>query len=327
MLFWQSLKRSVHDPEFYREVSKQSFSQGFSFFIRYILLLSAMVSLVILTYLGIFLFGGKFDEMMRDAKSFYPDDLVVTIVNGKISINQEQPYAIPLPVSGNIKDKEGDLNYLAVIDTEYPITLEALKEYKTVTLVGESSIGFRDDSGTLKIYEIPKEVNMVIDRSWVDGTVDKGIGAIKKVGFGVAFVGVPLAIFIGFTIGVMMYLIFAALIVWIIARVNNLSYSYKQSYVASMYLITVPQALSVVFFWLAIIIPYFRTIIFIVLAILNLKKDDHQSAVMGQQQDGTQNVVSNTSPFSEVRTDLPNTLPEKNTDRPDGSKELEKEKE
>lgn len=325
MLFWQSLKRSVYDPEFYREVSKQSFSQGFSFFIKYVLLLSALVSLVILTYLGIFLFGGKFDEMMRGAGLVYPDDLIVTVVNGKISINQEQPYAIPLPASEGVKIEDGDLNYLVVIDTEYPITLEALKEYKTATLVGESSIGFRDDTGTLKIYEIPKEMNIVIDRSWVDGAINKGMGVIKKVGFSVAFALIPLTVFMGFTFGVMLYLVFAAFLVWLIARVNNLSYSYKQSYITSMYLITVPQALSVVFFWLAIIIPYFRTIIFVAMAILNLKKSGEQS-IVGQRQDSVQSGVIGISPFSGVENDLPRISQQGDEDDTNRPKEIETKK-
>jgi hypothetical protein len=238
---------------------------------------------------------------VSEVKSFYPDELVITVEKGVVSINQEQPYAVPLV---GLEDRSGeDLDYAVIIDTQYSITLEALQGYKTLVLVGERSVGFRNDNGGLEIYEIPKEMSVVISRSWVEEKVDLLVELFKKYGFVLALILLPIGVFSGLLFGVMVYLLFAAIIVWFVARIKGMPYSYSQSYVASMHLVMLPQALSTLLFWVVSGIPFFRTILLVILAIINLKNPQQQPTLDSQRQGLTNDPQQNTAENAEQKTD------------------------
>lgn len=279
MKFFQTLKRSVYDPDLYREVAERPFSQAFVFFVKYILLLSGVVSLIGVFLVAVFLFGGKFDGVMRSVGAWYPEDLVVTIEDGFLSTNQEQPYAIPIPVEGGIRSDDRNFDYLVVFDTEYPVTMEALSAYRAIALAGERSVGFHNDNGRLEVYEIPDTANVEIDRSWIEAKIGNVGEWIQRWGILIAIFGISISVFIFLFVGGLVYLLFLALMVWFIAWMKGLSYGYRQAYILSIYLLVLPEALSVFFIWATSAIPFFRTISVGVLAVANLKKKDVDGGV------------------------------------------------
>lgn len=290
MSFWQKLTKSVYDPAFYREVSGQSFSTAFVFFIKYVLLLSAITSVVSLTLLGSFVYRGEMDETVKAVKSLYPEELIITIEkDGTISINREQPYGIPIPWEG-MKDVNGeDVEYLVVFDTEYPITSEAFDEYRTIVIVGDKSIGVKEESGKVQIQTIDPSGEegdvIVLDRAKVESGVDMAVAFIRETGFVWICVLLPISIFVGMLLGMMVYLVFASLIIWLIATVKGLHYGYGQSYVIGMHLVALPQAVSMLAGWAIVVrIPLLRTIILVVLAVVNLKSANQQPTTNDPQQ-------------------------------------------
>lgn len=271
MSFWKKISGSVYNPAFYREIARKPFSDAFGFFLRWVALLSVIATVVFVSFLGLFLYRGGFSETVSNVKSLYPEDLVVTIDKGRLSVNQDQPYAIPAPVP---ESGEKGYSYVIVFDTEYPVTAEAAREYDTFALVGETSVGIRKNENEFRVYEIPKDMSYTVDREFTDGFADMLAAWVKKYGLAVAAFVIVFGLLVGLFFGVLVYAIFAALLVWLAARIKGVSYTYAQAYAATLYLAVAPQSVATLVPPVSVFIPFFRTISVFLLALANIKKED-----------------------------------------------------
>ena len=273
MEFFLTLKNSVYNPRLYEEIAQQPFSKSFLFFFKYTLLLTGVFSITLILFVSLFLFRGKIDQLGNNFIEWYPGDLVVTIENGTISTNQIEPYIIPLPtwLEPNTQSSTS-LEHLFVIDTTSSPTIERAQEYKTLALVGENAIGFVTDTATFEIMPLKKDTNLIIDQFLIQDITQKGIHFAKKTGFLLLLIIIPLLLFSVFFSTILLYLAFGALIVFLIARSKKLSYTYKQSYSIALYLICLPQILSILNGKIGVYIPFLRTIVLAILAYVNLEE-------------------------------------------------------
>lgn len=275
MSFLQLLKKSVYFPELYQKKEGLKFQIAFLFFFRCILLLSLFVSLGALFFYGTFLYGEQSEKALGKIKGFYPADLIIQINNGEVSLNKKQPYGI-LRVEENDPmqlNERKDIEYLVMIDTENPITFEALHKLKTVFLVGKESFGFINDNNGLEVHKIPKTLNQDIDRSWINSRIDEGVRFLRTWGLLIVIVVLPVCIFSAFMLSSMLYLLFVAFLIWLIAVLKKIPYGYTQAYITGMYLFILPQSISMFLAWMTPIrIPFLRTILILLLVILNFKK-------------------------------------------------------
>lgn len=272
MRFIKEMQRNIYNPDFYmKEVSKETFGEAFLYLLKYVAFLAGVLSLFLISALAIFFFGGKYSEMVSELTLLYPENLEITLSNGEVSTNVEEPYIIPF--SEDIYSAEGDdFENFIVIDTKSPVTFESAQEYKTVALVGKNTFGIQNENGGFEIHTVPRDIQEALSRPWIDEKVQMISGIVRGWGFLIIALCIPIFLFPSLVVGIMIYLVFAALFVWVVARVKGLSYGYKRSYIASMHLITLPQALSMAMPWVFFSIPLFRTILIVVLAVLNLKK-------------------------------------------------------
>lgn len=284
MEFFLTLKNSVYNPRLYEEIVQQPFSKSFLFFFKYTLLLTGVFSITLILFVSLFLFRGKIDQLGDNFIEWYPGELIVTIQNGIISTNQIEPYTIPLPTWFR-EDTESStsLKNLFVIDTASSPTIERAEEYKTLVLVGENALGFVTDTATFEIIPITKDTNLVIDQSLIENITQKGINFAKKTGFLLLLIFIPLLLFSVFFSTTLLYLAFGALVVLLIARSKKLSYTYVQSYSIALYLICLPQALSILNGKIGVYIPFLRTILLAILAYVNLEEKKLATASFDQE--------------------------------------------
>lgn len=148
--FWYVFKRSLTDPDYYNQLLKTSFTFSlkylfallfFTLLIRGLVLSLSMLSLLpqVPKYVG---------EAKSIVRNFYPSDLVITINNGTLRTNVDEPYTIPFPKQMNISDMS-----FAVIDTKGSV--EDYKKYKTVLYVTKNAVAYPDsnsDSNGYKVY-------------------------------------------------------------------------------------------------------------------------------------------------------------------------------
>ncbi|QQS60835.1 MAG: DUF1189 family protein [Candidatus Moraniibacteriota bacterium] len=274
MHFFTSLKKSFYNKEFYKEVPHQSFLKSLAFFSKSIALLSVLVSLILISVFSYFLFNGTVDRFMEESQKIYPDELVLFINKGEVSLNQNEPYEIPFSNPLPQGEQKNPLKNIAVIDTKNTPTIELFREYQTLMIVGKNSIAIYDDGLTFETVEIPSEIQITIDRFLVEELFEKVTHFLKKIGFLIFLVATPLLLFFFLFFGTLFYLLFATLFIWLVVKIKNLPYTYIQSYKIGMYLITLPEVLFLFNGKFGLYIPFLRTIALIALAVINLENKD-----------------------------------------------------
>lgn len=141
--FWYVFKRSLTEPEYYADVLKSSFS----FSLKYLFFLLFLILLIKGIFFSVALstLFPQLPQIQKQTKTtlkeFYPDELVLTINNGTLRTNVDEPYTIPFPKSLNVKDMS-----FAVIDTK--ATVEDFTNSKTLLFVTKNAIAYPDSNSS-----------------------------------------------------------------------------------------------------------------------------------------------------------------------------------
>jgi hypothetical protein len=281
MGFFKTLKSSVYDPAFYRSVRERKTSSAFGYFALLMLVASLISSAKPVADIAGFIFqpSEKKDVIRNEILSLYPDELSIRFENGTVSTNVAEPFAIPLPYTLE-KETDNQQEYpknLLVIDTTKPISASDFETFDTIAILGRDSIGFHD----------PEERKTEIqDFGGVSGepfTLDKdrfvsfvGIAERFAKGFGVALLFLlPIVVFTAKLAGFLLYLLFGALVIWIVAKARGVDWEYGDSYKAGLHLMTLPILYGILSsppFVPALHIPFLFTAILAISAAINLAR-------------------------------------------------------
>ncbi len=274
MNFLRRIYQSVYSPEFYREL----LSRPFSFSFKYYYGLAVLVALV----MGVFLTLNMAPAILNFARNilpgfagYYPEELVITIKDGKASANQ--PYIIKMPAEFDISSSTPNL---LVIDTEHPFMLEVFYSYKTAALLTEDNLISRDKEGRLTITPISRFPNTVINRSLVENWIGK---ASRFISWLFPLVGV--FIFIGYIVYaslLLIYLLIAALLILLIGRIKKAAFGYKKAYQIGLHAITLSFVLEALLGFIPQLnphIPFQFTLLLLVIVIINISAEGTGTAV------------------------------------------------
>lgn len=224
---------------------------------------------------------------------FYPEELVLTIQDGKLSSNVEEPYSFKLtdiiPTENwNTAFKEGfeegisqdmpasvDLEdfSLVVIDTQTPYSIEQFYKYETIAWFTSDAVYVMAENNKIEAIPLVEAPNMVINKALVDETMEaalKGIqGAIPTIVF-FLFVFA----FLGMVIFRMVYLLFFALVLFVACSLMKLPYDFGAAYKMGFYSITLPSFLMPLLLASPVSMlagmPLLFTILSLIVAIVNL---------------------------------------------------------
>jgi hypothetical protein len=286
--FFESLSKSMFSPDFYKNPERFTFSDGLRHLTKLSLVFAGVAILFVSISLSVFFFSGRFQEFVSAGIDLYPQDLMITIEDGELSLNQPEPYVVAVPQGWEVNGGEGnngieDVQYFAVIDTKDDPSLRLAQEYATVMLIGKDSFGVLSENGKFEVYSIPREINVVIDQAWLS---EKAMWFSKKfmqIGIPLILILTPLFVFSGSLVSLLLYLLFGALIIWFVAFIKKIPFGYGRAYLVGMYLVTAPQILSVLAMSLpGVWIPFFRTFLLTVMATLYLKKEENQPSDKGE---------------------------------------------
>ncbi len=144
--FFYSLKRSLFEPEYYKDVAKARF--WFSF--KYLWFL-----LFILVFIKSFVFAGQYfknrphiqpgvNKLITYAENFYPKGLELKVRNGQLSTNAKEPYLF------DIEKSKADKHSL-IIDTKGSI--ENYPSYNSYVLATKNAIVYPSKSENNRIGE------------------------------------------------------------------------------------------------------------------------------------------------------------------------------
>jgi len=167
--------------------------------------------------------------------------------------------------------KEKDVENILVIDTSG--TMEDFEKYNTAVFITKKNIMYISDKGKYEIFPLSEVGDVTINRSMVEMVVGNLAPLLNFV-----FPGLVLFVFIGtfvfIPIGKMTYLLFFALVLWIIAKLMKYVLSFGKAYQMGLHLIVITTTLFglLSLFKVNITFPFFQTIILSILSIVILSK-------------------------------------------------------
>lgn len=268
MNFWQLTKESVYSPEFYASLRQKSFRFSDVYLLKllsiFALLSTALIAPAFLTFVRVA------EESFEDQLvSRLPESFLLTVKDGVALTNIEQPFKIP--------EKEISLDgasartSFVVIDTRKPFTPEQFKAQNTIFWIAKDGMASKDNQAVE--FTSFKELDADVAVSKAD--VMTFSGYLKKTASVLRFAIVPITFFlvlIGNIIGNALYLIFGALVVMLVGKLQGYSFKYGESYRIGMHLLTLPLAISYLLWMLGVQIIFVPTIILAILAFANFPR-------------------------------------------------------
>ncbi|KKW19832.1 MAG: hypothetical protein UY63_C0005G0015 [Parcubacteria group bacterium GW2011_GWA2_51_10] len=225
------IRNSFYSPETYQNLRSSGFGRAvrFSFIASLISAIAALIMMVITFYPFM---NATFIEQLV---AFYPSELVVTINNGVVSTNVEEPYTISFPDRVEANTNDGPGNFV-VIDTTEALTLEDVKAYDAWIVLGKSTL-YAAGANELRAIDLSgNKEEIIISKSFVEEIARK---AKPFVTAGIVLLPLIASLFL-LLFGMIGYLIlgiFGALAAMLIARVGDMRLHYREGYVVSLYAI------------------------------------------------------------------------------------------
>jgi len=252
--FFQNLVSSIVDFSYYKKIveSKFSFSLKYIFFLLVLLQLigSIILAINIASYLPkVPSFTANLKKM---AIRFYPDDLIVRFNNGRVSTNVLEPYNIDIPGQKMAK-------HLVTIDTK--ANIEDINKYNTFVLVTKNAVVYPDKNSSYKVQLLDQiKGNFIINKELYNKILPKLFIYLKYIPLVLCSIMAIVVIFgpvfsASFVLlGLAIYLLIGALIIFIFAKIFSRDLGYKKIYQLSFHAITLPLIISYTgrylgFFW------------------------------------------------------------------------------
>lgn len=285
--FFASIPASIYSPSFYAGIPQRSFWKAFWYLVGVTFLILLIGTIILF---GVFISKkDQLEEKFKEIVNVYPEDLVITVQDGQVYTNVQEPYfftledLVPESWTGEFADEfkqgmmeaEGPSN-LVVIDTITPYSQEQFYSYETAVWLTKDAVYVMGDYGEVEATPLTEVPDTVVDYDFINekmGLVWDGFLGILPVLVAVFFV----LILIGLVIGRMIYLLLLSVATLILASIMKVSLDYGNAYKVSIYGITLSTVLSMLGAALSIYtglgtLPFLFTIVALIIIGVNLQK-------------------------------------------------------
>ncbi|MBI4973134.1 DUF1189 family protein [Candidatus Roizmanbacteria bacterium] len=283
--FTNTLKKSLTNPGYYEDV----LAAPYSFSLKYLFALLFFISFVQgIVFTIAFIptvpkIPGYVEESKQIMRNLYPTGLTITIKDGSLRTNVDEPYFIPFPSRFKVKDMS-----LVAIDTK--ASVDSFKRYNTAFLVTKNALAYPDSDtrGSYKVYPFSDLKGfLIINREAYERVINPIIPYFKY------YPLATVAIFIFFLMivpifgslfafsGTLFYLLVLTLVTYLIAKFMKLRLTYSQILHLGIHGLTFSLLFSMLKTLMGITIPYTYTAPFIIWMIIvfnQLKK--HHDAIL-----------------------------------------------
>jgi hypothetical protein len=255
--FFHSIWAYLSSPAAYREIHTRPLSSLFG----YLYALYVLIALTI-TVPGLIALWGllpnlntHINNFKQDAFNLYPPELVLTVEDGELTTNMEEPIVIEFPErwTADLSEKEKNdpdnpFKHFITIDTS--LSAEDYTDTESVILITKRAIVGKDDNTTRAFLFADLEedftVNHVVYTNFLR-QVEPYLGFIVpllSVAFIVLFFLAPFSIALFSTVFAMVWLLVLTLILMIFNALMWKGYGYKQLYKLGMVGYTIPALLA-----------------------------------------------------------------------------------
>ncbi len=251
--WWYVFKNSITNFSYYRDILKTplSFSLKYLYVLVYaVITLQALIWSIQIAFL-LPQFPAFLNTLERRMYELYPENLVITIKDGVLSTNAEEPVFIDIPELQEAPETE----HFITIDTE--ASIEAYLDYQTLFLVTDSEIVYPEsDYEEVMTYEVipldSVEENATINKdNYTDFVqeVSSVFPSLPRLAPVILIIGTfILPLFLAFFVaGSHLFLLFfLSIATWAIATLFKLKLGYMKSFQLGVHALTFPILLQMV---------------------------------------------------------------------------------
>ncbi|MDQ3245256.1 MAG: DUF1189 domain-containing protein [bacterium] len=270
--FILEFKNSLSNKEFYQNILNNTPKWNMYYVAKLSLMLSILLSLFIIC--GFYLSGFP-RELRKEVAQNFPDNLVVNIKNGILSINQPVPYVVPLPVSliqENLKNHEKSRTNLLVIDTDASLDLNANTKFDTMIFLSSNrAIIEQEIDGEIRSIPLKNFPDIQITKSFAIDKLNKFLNVAW-----LFFLLIIIPMFMVNFVSIMFISFFAGVFIFIILKIMSRKIPLKKAWFLAMYAYTFVAILEIITFVLQISIFFWYKVFISVLIIMFYiyKKED-----------------------------------------------------
>jgi hypothetical protein len=275
MKFFADFKQSIYGPDYYQNVLVEPFSRALKYFFILIffaaVLSTAFFSITFIPKLSSFISTEGTNLVDK-----YPPNLTITIKNGKASTNVQEPYFIKLPAPVKSQQAKGSqIENILVLDTNHSFSLDHFKMYKTACVLNDQSFACYDKNQSIKITSFPDTMNFSLDKAVLINFMAR-IKPFLTFLYPILMMFFFIGLFVAYTILYLVYLLFGALVIWLVVRLKGLHMGYVASYKLGLHLITLPLIINLLLYaavnlsGMPFQIPFFFTILLVATTLLNI---------------------------------------------------------
>ncbi len=230
--FIKTIGFTFYSGDFYKKIKDESVGNAIVFLLKAVLFLSICVGII-----GIIISIIFSPSIKKGISSFvntnFPSDLVVTVKDGKMKTNTNQPFFVK--DSSSPKSAYSKENAFVILPDEIVDTF-LLSKYSTMAAMAKDGFVIEKNQGQeIRIIKYDT-MSFVASRETVLKILNKII-PFFIVFFAIGIIPLMMFIFIFVITMHLIWLFFAALLIWGFLRLKKLNISYKQSYKIGMYII------------------------------------------------------------------------------------------
>lgn len=181
-------------------------------------------------------------DLRSNIVSAYPQDLEITLKEGKLTTNREEPLILPMPNETDTSIEFEELENFLVVDVDG--TLDDLENYSTLILVNQSNI-LTKSNNKIEVYPLKDVPDGVLNAQSLKDIVAKTDPFFEFIPYLImlmAFVGTVFYYF-GFRL---VYLLFVALALMVAGQLRGLNLNFKKYYQIGLHAISLPLLIEVV---------------------------------------------------------------------------------
>lgn len=272
--------KSFTSPKYYNDIVQTKFSFSMKYF-SVLAFISSLIAFSGLIEPIVNDLGKSLKSVEKTIVSSFPEDLVVTVKDGEVSINQPEPYVFKTPdedFKASLAEGEKVPRNFLVFDSEG--TLGDLEKYDTIFLVNKTNILARS-SNKIEVYPLSEFPDGTFDAEDIKGLIEEVrpiINALPYIILAFAFLG-TLVYYFGFR---MIFLLVVGLVLFAVGNLRGLRMKYSKYYQVAIHALTLPLLIEVVagVFEYPINIPFWFLTLTVLIGVVGLFNVD-KNAVDG----------------------------------------------
>lgn len=237
--FFQEFKRSLHDWAWYKEIG----SGNYPLSLKYAGGLAILGSLILTIFITVGIYVAAVPTARVAIPELIPEDLIITLKSGELSINQPVPYSIPVPAEAKdaMRKEGGARSNILVIDTTAAAVLDSPGRSDAYAFVNKDTLVVEDENGGVRAFPLKNSPDLTVSRDTAYSAVDK----IAKYAW---MLSVPLFVLIALVnfVGSMVIFAIAGGMLWAAMKFASRQIRYKSAFNVVVHAYTILFCVDVV---------------------------------------------------------------------------------